>query len=203
MQFILLANVSFYNCAVALMEVSQNLKQLFIRFIYSSNQIREFIFFKILTESPQAVLHKLVDFNRIMIFMRSMYGETNWTNKPSIFAIRVNTNKCRTLPMWMTVVWLYKIFKAFWKLLDLSFNRHIKSYILISCIICKININYHRHTYTPLYSIYFIADINLSRIILLFPMYTLFKELFEFFFKKFARAETDISVRLLLVTIRV
>jgi len=118
MKFILFTNITFNYRTVAFMEIRQNFKQLLIWLIYSAYQIWKLIFLEIFIKSSETVLHEFVNFNRIMIFMCSMNGETNRANQSSIFTIAINANKSGILSMWVAVVWFYEILKTFRKLLN-------------------------------------------------------------------------------------
>lgn len=69
MQFILLADVALYYRAVTLMEISENLKQLFVGLVYPAYQVGELILFEVLAEGAETVFHELVDFDGVVVFM--------------------------------------------------------------------------------------------------------------------------------------
>lgn len=69
MQFVLFGDVAFYYGGVAFMEISQQLQQLLVAFVDSSNEVRQLVLLKILAKSSQAVLHKLVHLYRIVVLV--------------------------------------------------------------------------------------------------------------------------------------
>lgn len=68
------------------------------------------------------MFHEFVYLYGVVVFVRSMDGETDGANQTSIFTVAVNTNKGRVLAMRMTVVRFNELFKAFRKQLKFSFN---------------------------------------------------------------------------------
>lgn len=72
------------------------------------------------------MLHKFVDLDRIMIFMRAMDSQADRANESSILAAGVNANKSWTLAVRVAVIGFDEIFETFRELLHLSLYRHIK-----------------------------------------------------------------------------
>jgi hypothetical protein len=71
------------------------------------------------------VLHKFVDFNGIMILVRAVDGQTDGTNKSSVLAVGVNTDKGGVLSMRVAVIRFNELLKAFRELLNLHLDRHL------------------------------------------------------------------------------
>lgn len=70
------------------------------------------------------MLHELVDFNRVVIFVMSMDSETDRAYEAAVFTVGINADKCRILAMRMAIVRFDEILKALGELLDVCLNRH-------------------------------------------------------------------------------
>lgn len=77
MKLVFLADVTFYDCAITFVKICQDLQQFLVRLVYSPDQIRELIFLKVFTKSSQAMVHKFVDLNGIMVLVLPMNGKIN------------------------------------------------------------------------------------------------------------------------------
>jgi len=119
-EFVLLTYVALDDGAIALMEISQYLKQLFVGFIDSSNEVGKLVLFEIFAESSETMLHEFVDFDGIVVFMRPVYSEADGADEPSVLAVGVNADKGGVLAMGVAVVGLDEILEAFRELLHLG-----------------------------------------------------------------------------------
>lgn len=125
MQLILLGDIIFYYGGVAFVEIRQYLEEFLVGLVDSSYQVGQFVLLEILIEGFQAVLHELVDLNRVMILVISMDGQTDGTDETAIFAVSINADEGGVLSVSVAVVRLDEFLEALGELLDLYFNRHI------------------------------------------------------------------------------
>lgn len=79
MKLILFGNVALDDGGVTLMKISQQLQQLLIRFVNSTNEIGKLVLLELLAESTQTVLHKFVYLNRIVTLVRPVDCQTDRT----------------------------------------------------------------------------------------------------------------------------
>lgn len=79
------------------MEIGENLQKLFVRFIDSSNEVREFILFEVLTEGSETLIHEFVDFDGIVIFVAAVDGKADGADESSVFAGAINAHESRIL----------------------------------------------------------------------------------------------------------
>ena len=107
------------------MEIRQYLEEFLVGLVDSSYQVGQFVLLEILIEGFQAVLHELVDLNRVMILVISMDGQTDGTDETAIFAVSINADEGGVLSVSVAVVRLDEFLEALGELLDLYFNRHI------------------------------------------------------------------------------
>ena len=59
-----------------------------------------------------------------MVFVMPVDSQTARANQTAVLAVRINAYEGWVLAVGVTVVWLYEIFEAFRKLLDVALYRH-------------------------------------------------------------------------------
>lgn len=124
MKLVLLANVGLYDGAVALVEVSQDLEELFIGFVDAPDQIRQFVLLEVFAEGSQAVLHELVDLDGVVVFVVAVDRQADRANQSAVLAVGIDANKGGVLAVGMAIVRFDEILEALGKLLDVCFDRH-------------------------------------------------------------------------------
>ena len=91
------------------MEISQDFQQLFIALINPMDQVSHFILFEIFAKGLETVLHEISDFDRVMILVIAVNGETDRTDESSIFTVPIDADKGGILLMLMAGVGFDKL----------------------------------------------------------------------------------------------
>ena len=112
MQFVLPADVPFYYAAVALVEVSQFFQQFFVGLVDSPYEVGKLVFLEVLAEGAQAVLHKFVDFDGVVVFMGAVDGQADGADQALVLAVGVDADEARVLAVGVAVVRFYELFEA-------------------------------------------------------------------------------------------
>lgn len=106
------------------MKIRKDLQQFFIRLIDPTNEIRQLILLEVLTKCSEAMLHKLVDLDGIVILMRAVDSQANRADESSILAVGVNANEGGVLTMGVAIVGLDELLEALGELLHFYLYRH-------------------------------------------------------------------------------
>ena len=125
MQFVLLADVTLDDRAVALVEISQDLEQFLIGLIDAADEIGQFVLLEILVEGPETVVHELVDFDGVVVLVCSVDGEADGADESPVLAVGIDADEGGVLPMEMAIVRLDEVFEAFRELLQVGLHRHL------------------------------------------------------------------------------
>lgn len=124
MQLVFLRNVTLDYSRVGLVEVSQDLKQLFISLVNAPYQVRQLIFFKVLPESPQTVLKEFLNLDGIVVPMCPVDGEFFGRNESLFFGVGVDADEVGGFASGVDSIWLDELLEGFGELLHFCLDRH-------------------------------------------------------------------------------
>jgi hypothetical protein len=123
-KLILFGDVALDDGGVTLMEISQQLQQLLIRFINATNEIGKLVLLEVLAESTQTVLHEFVHLDRIVTLVRPVDCQTDRTDQTPVTAVSIYADKSWILAMRVAVVGLYEVTETLREVLHVNLHRH-------------------------------------------------------------------------------
>lgn len=104
------------------MEIGEDLEEFLIGLIDPPDEIGELVLLEVLAECPQALIHELVDFDRVVVLVAAVDGEADGADESSVLAGTIDTHESRVLPVGVAVVGLDEFLKALREVLNLGLN---------------------------------------------------------------------------------